>query len=245
MKNINRIRCVDIINEVKLNLSLNDITVVFDDININEIPNKGIDSFLYFNTMDSEKEKEIYNSLSEEKKLKYKTSSCAIHYPNISAYELSSIYKNGDYTGLYDIINEMIKDLHINSYSSEIILVIFTFLHELGHWKQLAEFDYVVCDFNSHYYLDYQTEEKLSKRAEKLYEDYKEYHHLIEKLNPVDIQSLSEEEVRILEPFVFGLNRIQREYRNIPKEMEADNFAKKMLQNINLKTIIYSLTGID
>lgn len=141
------------------------------------------------------------------------TSEC-IHIPELELSYMVEMFKCTG-TNIYDMSLQLIAPHIKNRVLEEIEFVTFTFLHEVGHWKQFTNMSNLV--------------EKFIKMDEELQkENFIKQQTVLDKrqmrMDKGNNCPLTAKEKKALE-------QIFQEYRQIPKEKDADNFA---FEHINI-----------
>lgn len=222
------LRCKDVIWYLQKQLKLQNVNVVFDTIEVVRQRLQAGAHIVFMNVIENVSEKEKYEKKPQDIQAHYKTKSPAIHFPDLKIRELIEVYQCdiGDaYKKTCNAINsiETIAEMPI-----EIKFVYFLFLHEVGHWNQLMDMDRNVKQF---------IETDLD--AEK--ENYDAQNLIIEKvLHRNKARSLSEKEITFTDDELQELNQLEIEYRNIPKEFYADEYARRRLLEIKIEKTMYA-----
>jgi len=130
-----------------------------------------------------------------------------IHIPDLTIEDLINVFEC-DGTGIHEITRTIIKPYYNKAIPTNIVFVSFLFLHEVGHWMQFKEMGNNVYAFVN---LDYET-----KRAnfEKQLSLKQRFLSFTEANNTTEFKDLIDE-----------LHKNMIEYRNIPCEKQADDFA--------------------
>lgn len=197
---------IEIINDFGVN-------VIFD--NSQEVASKIIRGGfpLYFTPVDG-KEKLKYEKISN--KAKFISTTPTIHIIDLSIDNFIDMFKC-DVSGIYEYTKNLIKPYCTNEIPEDIVYVIFSFLHEVGHWKQFMDMDKKVELFVN-------KDLKLSKDNFEKYQEFQRKRSERIKKGSDCIMTYNEKKL---------VNQYMNEYRKIPKEKEADEFA---LENLD-KTI--------
>lgn len=167
---------------------------------------------IYFTPVEG-KELKKYRNIKEKKD--FISTTASIHIPDLSIEEFVDIFEC-DCTGLYDFTNNIIKPYCNKGIDNKIVFTIFVFLHEVGHWNQFEKMERNVSTFESR---DYELSEENSNKMTTLIEKRSER---IKKGNTCVLTS-KEKELFI---------QYMIEYRNIPKEKEADEFALNQIESV-------------
>ena len=189
-----------------------DVKVVFDEPKyVAERLTKG-EYILYFTPVDGKERKKYIHLKNKEG---FKSTTAAIHIPDLSIEHLIDVYKS-DVSGIYEFTKELLQEYCDNEINNDIIYTIYLFLHEVGHWIQFCN---VQKDIERYIHMDEEITkanfEKMSlvnaKRADRL--------------NKGGECLLTAKEKRLYK-------ECMEEYREIPKEKAADQFAIGMLPRI-------------
>lgn len=199
-----------------------DVKVIFDDIEkVKDTIFRG-GHIIYFTPVEG-KEREKYER--KYKKNEFVSTSACIHIPNLTIEEIIDIYKNCDGTGIYEWTCKNITQHCSNIKNIDDAFIVFLFLHEVGHWNQFNE---LKCNVNSFMEMDIDLEKDNFDKMSELEIRRRER---INKGNKC-IQTVKER--KLAEQYMM-------EYRNIPKEKEADEFAMAKIDDA-LK-MLYSSFG--
>lgn len=145
----------------------------------------------------------------------YRSSSAAIHIPDLTLDELIDTFQC-DGTGSYGQTLQQIGPFLHKNVPTKIIFVCFLFLHEVGHWSRFKEFGFDVQLY---------TEQDI--------ELYKENHRKMQQVwldrderikRGINCELTVRERER--------LQKCRDEYRQIPNEKYADNFAFEHLPSV-------------
>ena len=182
------------------------------------------ESPLYFIPVEG-KERKKYEADSNEE---FTSTTAAIHIIDLSVEGLVNIFEC-DGTGIHQFTKQMIEPYCNEEIQRDIVYVVFLFLHEVGHWIQFEKMNKKVTQF-------------LTKDAELEKENFDKVCSLMkqqqERINRGNPCGLTVKERRLFEQYMY-------EYRNIPKEKEADEFAlSKMREVLNLYTK-FGLSNVD
>ena len=123
-----------------------------------------------------------------ENKNEFTSTTAAIHIMDSSVEELEELFKLDD-SGIYEYTCKIIRPYCKGVVDIKIGLVLFQFLHEIGHWNQFMSLNKNVAAYTAWNY-----EQEKNNYEKMLFRQYTE------------------------------------EYRNIPKEKEADEFALSYLK---------------
>lgn len=139
----------------------------------------------------------------------------SINIPDLTIREIVNLLEC-DGSGLLSTTKKMIKDFLSTKISDDIVIFTFLFLHEVGHWDQFHRMSYNIDAFT-----------KLDR--EKSEQNHNKWLKVISQINK---RKHNGEEISLTEKEKFLLEQVSNEYRNIPKEKEADNYALKHLRII-------------
>lgn len=188
-----------------------DVRIHFD--NRQEVINKihqGEPMIIYFSPID-EMEKRKYDLCSS--KYDFVSHTPIIHVPDITVQELVEVFKC-DEGNLYETTQAIISKWFSEDIPQDVILVIFIFLHEVGHWVQFQQMGNRVYEF-------------INKDFYALKNNYDKTQEVKRKIN----EQLKKENRRNL---IFWekelLKKLSDEYRQIPKEKNADIFALSQIE---------------
>ncbi|MGE7827329.1 hypothetical protein [Paenibacillus sp. NPDC093718] len=187
-------------------------------INYDTIENFKLDSPIYFAAVN-DKERKKYEASKD--KTKFISTTAAIHIPDLTLSDLMEILKS-DGTGIYEHTKKQLLQFFRSDVSENIVFATYLFLHEVGHWYQFAKIHMnVELWFNENIELYKDNYDKIQQiavqRQQRLMKD--------------PSCNLTFREKHILES-------LRGEYRNIPKEKDADTFAIK-----NLESALYVYTN--
>lgn len=173
----------------------------------------GGQSPFYFLIVKGKEQKKYRNS---KDKSKFISTTAAIHIIDLSVSEIVDIF-NCDGTGIHQHIKKIIEPFYNNNeIDKDILYIIYVFLHEVGHWNQFLEMDRKVECFEKKDF------ELCRDNFEKFQQLQKKRIDRIEKGNNC---ILTYNERKLLEEYMI-------EYRNIPKEKEADDFALMNMEKV-------------
>lgn len=163
---------------------------------------------LYFSPVEGRERKKFENVKDKQK---FTSTTASIHIIDISIEELINIFECDD-SGIHEFTNNIIKPYCNEEIDKMIVYVTFLFLHEVGHWYQFKSMDKNVFAFidkdNELYQENFIKVSNLNRHVQKCIAKGSRYNLTVKK--------------RLLEQYM-------NEYRNIPKEKEADEFAKSQL----------------
>lgn len=148
-----------------------------------------------------------------ENKNEFTSTTAAIHIMDSSVEEIEKLFKLDD-SGIYEYTCKMIRPYCKGVVDIKIGLVLFQFLHEVGHWNQFMSLDKNVAAYTTWNY----EQEKNNYEKMRALKDSVLQRQAREKDN-----RLSAEERMLFRQYT-------EEYRNIPKEKEADEFALSYLK---------------
>lgn len=172
----------------------------------------GIATPLAFSCVEG-KERKKYEKLGN--KSDFESHSATIHIPDLTVDDMIEIFQC-DAVGSYEITKKMIAPYLQDDIPENVIFVCFLFLHEVGHWMQFKELG---CN--------------VQKYTERYVELYRANH---EKGNQI-WASRDERMKRGITCLLTARERealiqCQNEYRQIPSEKDADEFAVQHLLQI-------------
>lgn len=174
---------------------------------------------LYFSPVD-EKEQIIFKNMKDNHD--FTSSTAAIHIIDLSIDELVNIFEC-DGTGIHEFTNTIIEPYCDGKIEKNIIYTTFLFLHEIGHWIQFEKMNKKVSVFiEKDYELEKDNFDKMSALSRQRQERIAKGSQCV----------LTAKEKRLLGQYM-------KEYRNIPKEKEADEFALSKMES-SLKLYIDS-----
>ena len=220
---VDNLRCKDVIQNLQKQLKLQNVNIIFDAVEV-VVQRLQIGGHIVFlNAIEDVSEREKYEKKPKDIQANYKTKSPAIHFPDLQIGELINVYQCGvgdTYKKTCNVINyiETIIEMPI-----EIKFVYFLFLHEVGHWNQLMKMDRNVKLFME---ADMDVEKEIHEAQNLIMER-------VMRRNKVG--SLVEKEITLTVDELQKLNQLEIKYRNIPKELDADEYAKKILKEINVE----------
>ena len=193
------------------------VKVVFDDIDkVKESVYKG-NHIIYFTPVEGEERKKFERMYTKEK---FVSTTFCIHIPDLPISDIIDMYKNCDGSGIYDFICKMILEKCGNIQNMNDAFVIFLFLHEVGHWNQFTEMQ---CNVKTFIEMDINLEKANFEKVKEL--ENKRQERI--KKGSTCLQSAKER--KLSESYM-------KEYRNIPKEKKADDFA---LANIEKALLLF------
>ena len=200
------------IRELIDSINIFDVKVSFDDWKTMQLNG----DIIYFTPVDG-KERTKYERIY--RKEKFVSTSACIHFPDLNVSDIIDIYKNCDGSGMYDFTCNLILEHCKNIVNMDEAFIVFIFLHEVGHWKQ---FNKLKCNVKLFEEMDMDLEKDNFNKMRELQEQRNERW----KRGNTCIQTAKEK--RLAEQYM-------REYRCIPKEKEADEFAlTKIKDSLNL-----------
>lgn len=165
---------------------------------------------LYFTPVEG-KERKKYENITN--KQEFKSTTAAIHVIDLSVRELVNIFEC-DGSGIYEFTNIIIEPYYNEKVSRDIVYVIFLFLHEIGHWMQFDNMNKRVSEFlNKDIELEKENFDKVAALKKQRQE----------RICKGNTCILTAKEKRLFRKYM-------QEYRNIPKEKEADEFALSRMQ---------------
>lgn len=169
-----------------------------------------------------DEERKLYIKLSDKTDFVGSSESIKIYNTEVDSYY--SIIKEKDVSGLHDIVMKKLRK-YCNSVPAGYVYLSHMLLHELGHYQQ-----YIDREKNVFLYTSWcEEEERANFSAQQVV--YNQMQSRIDKHIPPFNANKSEKVI---------LERLSKEYRNIPKEKEADCFAYKHLKQA-IDTLIVHL----
>lgn len=201
------------VRELIETINIFDVNITFDP--LEEVRRKysaGIVTPLAFSCVEG-KERKKYERLGN--KSDFESHSATIHIPDLTINDIIDIFQC-DAVGSYETTRKIIDPYLQDDIPEEVVFVCFLFLHEVGHWMQFKE---------------------LGCNVQKYMERYVElYRANYEKGN--QIWASREERIKRGINCVLtarekqALIQCQNEYRQIPSEKDADEFAVQNLLQI-------------
>lgn len=204
------------VKELIEKINIFDANITFDPLEkVKRNFSAGIVTPLAFSCVEG-KERKKYERLRN--KSEFESHSATIHVPDLTINDIIDIFQC-DAVGSYETTRKMIAPYLQDDIPEEVVFVCFLFLHEVGHWMQFKE---------------------LGCNVQKYTEQYVElYRANYEKGN--QIWASREERIKRGNNCVLtvrerqALIQCQNEYRQIPSEKDADEFAiQNLLQILNL-----------
>lgn len=162
------------------------------------------DSLIYFTPVEGAERRKYEKS----KNRKMTSTTPAIHMPNLSLREFVNVYEC-DGTGLFDITKEMIIPFLSDGISFDAVYSTFLFLHEVGHWMQ---FEKANRNISLYINMDIDLEKENFDKVSALRKQQNE------RMRKGNTCILTAKEKALFRQYML-------EYRNIPKEKDADQFA--------------------
>ena len=194
---------IDIIN-------IYDIKVIFDNAeDVAEKIMKGT-SPLYFTPVEGSERKKYKKKKNNRD---FTSTTATIHIIDLSIDDFVKIFEC-DVTGIHEFTNNIINPYCNEKINRNIVYMIFLFLHEVGHWFQFKKMDRKVYDF--------------MERNRALYEENFKKKTLLEERRQGRIDKGNQCKLTAKEKKLF--EQYMKEYRNIPKENEADEFALSQME---------------
>ena len=211
--------CKVFIELLQRKLNLQHVRVAFDEKKVLKERLMQGSHVVFFTPIDSESERDKYEKKPESAKAKYKTKSPMIHFPDVSIDEFVQIFQCGVEDEFVNTISRLKKEYDI--VADKYTFVSFLFLHEVGHWNQLQDDDRMV----HMYLLRDLTEEKNIHDAQNA---------IISSALRRNGKDTLGDGLELTHNEKEKLRKLQEEYRNVPKEAEADEYAAKMLRSVDL-----------
>lgn len=149
------------------------------------------------------------------------TTTAAIHLPDLTLSQLVELLECDGASTFDDTKKQLVSFLDMNI-PENVVYVSYLFLHEVGHWFQLT-------------YMQMKVESYMNEDIEKYRDNFNMMQEVWlerkQRLNKEDINNpITQCNLTFREKQ--KLVRLQNEYRNIPKEKSADEFAIKNLGRI-------------
>lgn len=195
------------------------ITIETEDIiNSEDINGKLTMAFSVLN----EEERGVYEA--SVNKQDFIGSSESIKVYNVEVGKFYCLIKDKDDSGLYNIVMKKLQKYCNTTISAAYVLVTHMLLHELGHYQQYIERNKNVYDYTS--WNEKEERENYYKRVE---------------LNK-QIQDRIDKKILPYSPNKYEriqLMKLNKEYRNIPKEREADKFAYARMEEAIRKLSVF------
>jgi glutaredoxin len=197
-------------------INTSNATVVFDSPEIvARRLDAGVTTPIYFTCVD-EKEKLLYERCKDKSNFVSHTPS--IHLPDLSVHELVNIYEC-DGTGSLEITKDILSSFFSDDMSEDVVFVIYILLHEVGHWFQFANMSNKVEAFLSE-------DIELSKaNFDKMQQAFIQRDERIRRGNSCPLTAK--------EKALF--KQLSLEYREIPKEKDADKYALEHMEEAIVK----------
>lgn len=166
---------------------------------------------LYFLAIEG-KEKNKYDHSSN--KSEFVSSTASIHIIDLDIQDLINIFEC-DGTGIYQLTKDMISPFYSSNIPEDIVFISFLFLHEIGHWNQFIRMGKNVEQYKNK---DLDLEKENNEKVVQLRKQQ------LERINKGNLCVLTSNEKKLFKQYML-------EYRQIPKEKDADQFA---LEHMNL-----------
>lgn len=198
---------INIINEFKVKIIYDTPEKVKDNINRGQI--------MYFTPVEGKERKKFEN---KRNKSDFITTTASIHIPDLSIEYLINIFEC-DGTGLHEFTKEIIKPFCNMNINSDIVFVIFLFLHEVGHWQQ-----FINLEKNVEKFINLNKDERIN--VNKKFDELEAKR--IERIKKGNDCPVTYNEKKLSQQYM-------REYRAIPAEKEADEFALNHMDKIITK----------
>ena len=109
----------------------------------------------------------------------------------------------------------------VNSIDADEAMVIFVFLHELGHYEQFCTLDRKMYEF--------------IKSGEKEYKNHMEKMTKIVKIIEQEGKTTKKGKIVLPNSVEKALEKARCEYRNLPKEKFADDYALRQFEQMQLR----------
>lgn len=167
---------------------------------------------LYFTPVEGKERKQYENQKNNQE---FRSTTAAIHIIDLSVRELVNTFEC-DGTGIHAFTSKVIEPYCNAGIPRDVVFTVFLFLHEIGHWMQFVNVDKKVAQFlNQDLELEKENFDKLN--AVKMQRQ--------ERMKRGNKCNLTFNERKLLEQYM-------QEYRNIPKEKDADEFAVSKMPTV-------------
>ena len=201
------------VKELIEKINIFDVNVTFDPLEEMEKDfSAGIIMPLAFSCVEG-KERKKYENLRN--KSEFESHSATIHVLDLTINDIVDIFQ-ADAVGNYEITREMIAPYLQDDIPEEVGFVCFLFLHEVGHWMQFKELGCNISKYTERYIelykANYEKGNQIWVSREK------------RKMRGITCELTAREKKDLIQ--------CQREYRQIPSEKDADEFAIQHLSQI-------------
>jgi len=173
---------------------------------------QGIFEPLYFSCVEGNERKAYEKTKNKETFISH---SASIHIPDFTVEEMIETFKC-DASGSYELTLQMIKPFFRSSISEDVVFICYLFLHEVGHYFHFNEMGSDVKAY---------TEQDLLLYKENFNKTQQVW---VERRNRIQRGITCELTVREK----ITLQNLRDEYRKIPNEQIADNFAFAQLPKV-------------
>ncbi|MCP1136177.1 hypothetical protein NKT34_23035 [Paenibacillus polysaccharolyticus] len=193
---------------------------------------------IYFSVF-SEEEKKKYAASKD--KSKFESSTASIHFPDITLAQLVNLFEC-DGTGIHEFTLNRISHYLDKDIPRDVVYVTFLFLHEVGHWMQFISMNKIAeVYFNEDLELYQESHKKMQdfriKRDTRINKErnimlsgnHKELYSRASGRDELTLLTFRERKL---------VETLQKEYRNIPKEKDADTFA---IENLEFALFLYKI----
>lgn len=92
-------------------------------------------------------DRNYFESLSEDKKLQYKTESARIFIPKMSIYKYKNLDDEGGGYSFNYTLNRIKSFYSVEKDDESLAVAVYMILHELGHWNDLKKKDFHVWEY--------------------------------------------------------------------------------------------------
>lgn len=184
---------------------INDFDINIEYIDFDKESSKTISPFTFV-TVNREERGEY---LKCEDKKKFISNTCYLLIMDNDACNFIDLLKKRDVSGTWAYTYKLIKPFTNKGVAVDVCCIIFMFLHEMGHYKEFLEHGKKVFDYSQLYLSSY-----------KKYHD--ELNQISEKIN---FASRKADSSVVTKNDLKKMNNLQKFYRNIPKEKNADKYA--------------------
>lgn len=167
---------------------------------------------VYFAAIEGTEQRKYENLRNKQE---FRSTTAAIHISDLSVRGLVNIFEC-DATGMHEFTKKAIEPYLNEGISMDVVYVIFLFLHEVGHWMQLYNMDRNVFKYaNEDLELEKENSDKVNFLKKQQQERIKRGSECI----------LTYNEKKLFEQYM-------KEYRCLPKEKDADEFALSKIQTV-------------
>ena len=226
----NNLWCRDIITTAIKQLAMRDVKVVYDKKHIVASRLQRGLHIVFFNAIENEEERLRYEEIKGKPSInRFKTKSPTIHIPDLHVWELLDIFKR-DETGAYERTCAYLNTIKMKgSCPIEIKYILNIFLHEIGHWEQMKRLNWDVIKFTA---MDINLEEAHNNESMFLQQEMRK---------EISNIKLGEKPV-ISDGLMQKLVELEEGYRQIPKEADADNYARETLEKMDINRFMRQMS---